>query len=384
MKHILYVGYYTDDQIMYEIQKRKINNMSVARQKFETNMLNSMIEKRRDSIDIITYVPTDGNFKIPDYSILNETQINHIGINRSSVNSLLSAKQKFEQFIFSMGEEKLHNLDVIMYDVNPIFFIPLLKLKKRYKFNITTICAELSVYRRTQRKIQLLRNRVFGHFQKKFDKYVLFAEPMAEILYCRKKPYVVVEGIAPECFGAPSTGKRNIVMYAGGLAKDNNLRLLIEACKKTSSLDELWICGVGAEQDYVEAQARTGTKIRYFGMCTNEKVRALEQEAKVLVNLRNPEEEITRYSFPSKLLEYIASGSAVLTTKLQGIPNEYFNYFFSIDQLDADAVANKMDEIFSMDDNEYVDHCLKAQAFIQTNKNANVQVEKMLNLLNQN
>ena len=37
----LYVGYYVDEVIFNKIVEKKINNMSVARQKFEYNLINS-------------------------------------------------------------------------------------------------------------------------------------------------------------------------------------------------------------------------------------------------------------------------------------------------------------------------------------------------------
>ena len=43
--HILYIGYYTSDELLYEMQRRGINNMSVARQKYETNLLTGLTKK---------------------------------------------------------------------------------------------------------------------------------------------------------------------------------------------------------------------------------------------------------------------------------------------------------------------------------------------------
>ena len=95
--NFLYVGYYVEDSILYEIQKRKINNISVARQNFEFNLLNNMKSalNSEDTIDYITYVPTDDNLVIPEFTELNGEKIHHIAINKKSPKSLLKSGRKF-------------------------------------------------------------------------------------------------------------------------------------------------------------------------------------------------------------------------------------------------------------------------------------------------
>lgn len=131
MSHILYIGYYTDDRVFYEILSRKINNMSIARQNFETNLLRSMIKLRGDEIDFLTYAPTDGIYQVPLHSVLCGQTIRHIPINKKSAVSLNGARRQFQRFLFeSIGEENLQGLRVVMYDINPVFMSVLLRLRK--------------------------------------------------------------------------------------------------------------------------------------------------------------------------------------------------------------------------------------------------------------
>lgn len=68
--------------------------------------------------------------------------------------------------------------------------------------------------------------------------------------------------------------------------------------------------------------------------------------ATLLVNSRFTIEEFTKYSFPSKNMEYMASGTPLLTTKLPGMPQEYYPYVFLFDEetIDgyADAISNAL------------------------------------------
>lgn len=378
--NFLYVGYYVEDSILYEIQKRKINNMSVARQNFEFNLLNNMKSalNSEDTIDYITYVPTDDNLVIPEFTELNGEKIHHIAINKKSPKSLLKSGRKFSKFLKDLGEEKLNNLRIIMYDSNPIFAWQVLRFKRKYGIKSISICAEIPLLRRGRDFSSQIKHMVLQFFATKFDGFVLLATAMAEKLGCENKPHLIVEGIAPNLFGKPSGEKKNVVMYAGGLARDNNIKLLIKSALKSEKLDELWICGVGPEQSFVEQAEKQDKRIKYFGMIENEKVKELETKAKLLVNLRSPDAELTKYSFPSKILEYMASGTLVASTKLRGIPNEYFDFIFSIEKIDEVSLTTMFDEIFSMSNEEYLGKCNKIQEFIEKNKKAKIQAKRII------
>jgi len=381
--HFLYVGYYVDDSVFYEILNRKINNMSVARQKFEYNLLAHIGNHTEgDTVDYISYVPTKEGFAIPEYSTIGDAKIYHIPINKGKASSLYSAMRRFSQYLKNLGEDKLRGLRVIMYDVNPMFLIPLLRIRKKYDIKICMICAELPCLKRYKKKIQYeLQHAVLWHFTQKFDGYILFAEAMTEKLKSKSKPYLVVEGIAPDLFGEPAPNKKNIMMYAGGFAADNNVRMMVDACLSLPQIDELWLCGGGADAAYVEEKAKQEPRIRYFGMVENDRVRQMETQAKLLLNVRNPEAELTKYSFPSKVLEYIASGSLVLSSRLGGIPEEYFEHLIALDEVNEACFVKVLEEIFSMDDERYVEKCKRAQAFISEHKNADVQASRIISFV---
>ena len=383
--HILYIGYYVNQTIFTEILAKKVNNMSVARQKFECNLIKGLYENLDKNIRFISYVPVDKTISLPTFSEINEIKVDHIPIEKGNIKSILSASKKFKRYLQNLDKEKLQNLCIIMYAVNPVFLLPILNLKKKYKFKLTTICSEVPAFRRynSSLKAQIQKN-ITIFFNKHFDNYVLFSEKMNEVLDCGSKPTTVLEGIAPPIFGEPTHKKKNIIMYAGGLAPDNNISLLIDCCKEIEELDELWICGIGPEQQKVEQAQKDDARIRYLGRLDNTEVQKLETQAKLLVNIRSPKEKLTRYSFPSKILEYIASGSMVLSTKLAGIPDEYFDYMLCAEQDTKEEIIKKIRYCFSMDDEQYVDFCKKSQEFISKEKNYLKQSKKLIDFVKNN
>ena len=84
--------------------------------------------------------------------------------------------------------------------------------------------------------------------------------------------------------------------------------------------------------------------IRYFGFVSQEEALSLQGRAATLINPRSPEGLYTRYSFPSKTLEYLRSGRPTLCYALEGIPEEYGQYLIYIQQSGADGIRQAVQE----------------------------------------
>ena len=75
------------------------------------------------------------------------------------------------------------------------------------------------------------------------------------------------------------------------------------------------------------SHVKNNEKIKYFGVIDFESILLRQKNTDLLINPRPSIDEYTKYSFPSKIMEYMASGTPVLTTKLSGIPMEYYDYY---------------------------------------------------------
>lgn len=76
------------------------------------------------------------------------------------------------------------------------------------------------------------------------------------------------------------------------------------------------------------------------------------KKATLLINPRPSNEEFTKYSFPSKNLEYMASGTPLLATDLPGIPAEYKRYEYIIENENIDGIANMFRYVLNLTDAE--------------------------------
>ena len=87
-------------------------------------------------------------------------------------------------------------------------------------------------------------------------------------------------------------------------------------------LDEnyyLTITGQGKECDeLIRKYAFNNPRIDYRGLVPQEEYRKVIAEADILVNPRNMNYIQNQYNFPSKVIEYLASGRRIVSTKFRG------------------------------------------------------------------
>ena len=122
-------------------------------------------------------------------------------------------------------------------------------------------------------------------------------------------------------------------------------------------------------------------RIFYGGMLLNTEIVDKEQEATLLVNPRPTEEEYVKYSFPSKTMEYMASGTPVLTTVLPGMPKEYHPYVFLLEEETADGIAKMLKEVLSQSDEALFQKGRDARRFVLEQKNNVIQAGQILEML---
>ena len=106
-----------------------------------------------------------------------------------------------------------------------------------------------------------------------------------------------------------------------------------------------------------------------------------QSNSDLLINPRPSEEEFTKYSFPSKNMEYMTSGTPLLTTKLVGMPEEYYEYVYLFDDESVEGMSKKIDEVLSLSEETRKKTGLKAREFILKEKNNVIQTRKMIDLM---
>ena len=120
-----------------------------------------------------------------------------------------------------------------------------------------------------------------------------------------------------------------------------------------------------------------------MGVVPNSEIIKAELNASLLVNPRPTHEEFTKYSFPSKNIEYMASGTPLLTTKLPGMPEEYYPYVFLIDDETTEGYFHALAEALNKTDDELFEYGAKAKSFVLDKKNNRKQARRVIELIKQ-
>ena len=182
------------------------------------------------------------------------------------------------------------------------------------------------------------------------DSYMLLTEPMKEKLPVGNKPYCVIEGIIDEDIFEKNEkrkaellkekGPEKLIVYTGKMnAKFGVLNLLDAFSQIQDPNCRLVLCGCGDCDEKIRIASQKDPRILALGQVSPQVAHDWILKADVLVNPRENNEEYTKYSFPSKNIEYLASGNPVVAYMLDGMPQQYAGFLCSVPQ---DAPLNQV------------------------------------------
>lgn len=231
--------------------------------------------------------------------------------------------------------------------------------------------------------------KAINRYANSFDAYILLTEQMNEVVNLKGRPYMIMEGLVDVNMadaGATVNGDgRKIVIYAGGLYEEYGIKYLIDGFKMLDDKDaELHLFGHGPMVNEIEEEIKRDGRIRFFGIVHNSKVVEAELQATLLVNPRPTVEDFTKYSFPSKNMEYMVSGTPVLTTNLPGMPKEYHDYVYLLEDESAQGVSQVLKKLLvDTPASELKDKGLSAKQFVLKNKNNIFQSKRVIDFIKQ-
>ncbi len=301
----------------------------------------------------------------------------------------LDAKRALRRWIRENGSNGL----IMTYSIPPFLVKDILRAARRHGVKVVAVIPDLlrDMYinedsRSPLTKLKQAYLRPALKRQGDYDGYVYLTDAMHEVV-APDKPYMVMEGIADISHVSRSSVPKatpRAIMYAGMLHEKYGILQLLDAFEALEVPDaELWLFGIGTAVEEIERRAQLNPHIRYFGSVDRAQILAREQQATLLVNPRDPRDAFTRYSFPSKTIEYMLSGTPLLTTRLPGIPDEYFNHVFAADQNDCASLTSAMREALACSNEQLTQIGTQAQEFIIDQKNATIQASKILRFLNE-
>lgn len=294
-------------------------------------------------------------------------------------------------------EEETEICWIVIYSTNSAFLKSATKVKEQHKnvrlcMIVPDVPSDMEPNTITGRLSGALNQIGFSPFEsycQKMDAFVLLTDAMTERIPHSQGCYIVSEGIYDETgiTRTPSMEDRTPfkVLYSGMLHKKFGVMNLVRAVHESKDKDiVLYIYGTGDAVSEIKDIAHKDKRIIYKGIAPREDVLVAQTQVSLLVNPRVPDNNVfTRYSFPSKTLEYLASGTPTLIYELDGIPSEYYQYCYHLDasHTDIDSLKEEIEHIKSVPFSIRKEKAVKAREFILREKNASVMCTKICDFL---
>lgn len=304
-----------------------------------------------------------------------------------------SRQRKVRRFIRNWIKENdnTHKI-IIIYSVFAPVFNAVNHEKKHFDFDTVAIVTDLpkymfsySQYHGIKKIIRSIYSKYMEKIQGSMDKYVYLTKEMKNIV-APSKPDLVIEGIVNSPISGDTVAVKDkcfSIMYAGGLNKNYGLENLLIAFEKIEFKNiELWLYGSGDAVPMIREKQKKDNRIKFFGRVDRSVVLEKEKQASLLVNVRNPSDEYTLYSFPSKTMEYMMSGTPLLTTMLPGIPSEYYEYVYAIEDNSVESIRRGIENVYLAKAEERNIMGSKARQFVIEEKNARIQAQKIMKFIN--
>ena len=383
--NILFIGY-----AISKVEASNLYGASIAGNKMQINVLKSLSNYNDLNIKCLTIYPTAAYPKgklfvkkslICLFGQFNSLKINFINI--PIIKQLFETLGTYKQAKKIVKKEKIET--IFTFNMFPQIGLPARWLKNKYGCKIVSLLADLPIDEISNRKgILLIFRKIFDVLTKKLilccDKIIALNKNAVD-LYAPGVQYIVVEGgIALEDINEVTvkTYLRKNIVYSGALVEYSGIINLIEAMKYVCDNEvTLEIYGDGEMKEYIIQYIDNIPNIKYQGSVDNITMLKIQAKAYLLINPRPIENPISKVTFPSKIFEYMISGTPVLTTKLNGLTDDYLDNMFIVDNNEPLLLADKINEIMSLPFDLLSEKAVRARAFVIENKTWEQQCKKI-------
>ena len=391
-KKYIYIGYCVPKE-----HEEKASGLSVAGNKMQLSIVHEL--SKYDDIELypITIYPC-ASYPRDKHLIYKEAKIklfdSCIALQVRFVNlpMLKQLCQILEVFcnVKKMVKEN-PDIELLTFNMYPQVGSPSCWIKKIYRNRITSIVADLPIDIKEDRSFfsRIIMNK-FNAITKKnleeVDKAIVLNEN-AKLQYLNTNEYIVVEGGIDvseleddDLHIANYENRDRIIIYSGALTEYNGIRNLIDAMQLVQEDVVLRIYGDGPLREVVESAAIKGKKIEYMGSVSNDQMLQLQRTAYLLINPRPINDPISQVTFPSKIFEYLLSGTVILTTRLSGFTVDYLDKMKFMGD-DPYSMARAIDDCMKISYENMSNMAVKAREFAINRKSWAKQVKRIHDFL---
>lgn len=401
-KKIVFLSSLIPETLKSEVKQKMKKGMPDAANALQWHLIEGLYYNYQSSISLINVLPISSypqNYE--DVSVRKEsfsTDYSPVNINVGFVNLKGLRRYSIERGVykelcsaFSEANEGI----LFVYTLSASFLKAIKKFKrKRPQVHVCAIVADLPSMNDMAENTGTINKLANDMLAKKayknlsiINSFVLLTKQMSDFLNINQ-PYCVVEGIATI---SSSENQRNTennddtvknILYTGTLHRKFGVLNLVEAFMNTQDDNyRLQICGTGDSENEICEASKLDHRIVFLGKVDRERVLELQKDSTVLVNPRQNNEVFTKYSFPSKNLEYLSSGTPVIAYMLDGMPEEYRNYIISPEDDSIQALTDVIEEVCQLSEEEWKRIGKRGKNYVIGEKNAKKQTQKIVDMV---
>ncbi len=164
------------------------------------------------------------------------------------------------------------------------------------------------------------------------------------------------------------------VVFAGLMNTANGVEVMLRAISQIPDPDCRFIfAGGGPLSGAVRLAAREDPRIDYRGLLKLRELLPIYKQADVLINMRLTQTMRSRYCFPSKLMELLASGTPVISTCTGHVEEEYGDVLLPLRDETPEGLAAAIQQVAKMSREERRTIGGRARAYMLTNKTWSAQ-----------
>lgn len=389
---VLYLGFVSPEEVFAEVLKSDIR-MPVQTQRFGWNLINAL-KLAGVEVDVVSAVPAS-DFPKNSKVYFTGRSFTEDGVEGSLVGFVNLLGLKHWTRAWGMGRVLKRRYDargtrpdvVIVHGVNSAVLGVGRAASRRWGIPCVVVLTDPphGMSSREERPTSLPRRIDYASVLEELGSYdgaVALTDELAQE-FLPGRPYLLMEALvdieALSSGSAERSEHRVDVLYAGGVDPTYGTTTLVDAVQHSQGNWTLGVCGRGPGVDAVLAAQGGSSRVRYLGVLTASELASAYAHAKVLANPRPPL-DFTRFSFPSKLIEYLAQGNIVASTRLPGIPAEYWEHLVEL-PADAEGMATVLDRLTLLGDDVLSLKRDQSREFVRLNKSLLTQGRRVREFL---
>lgn len=318
---ILFCGTMVPETIEYQIK-----NISAAGNRFQNNMINNL-KSLGHKVDTVSYIAVNIPKALRDELLEEEfcdsngeIKNHYIYRKNDGCKATFQAVRQCKETVQSLIQE----YDVIFcYNIFYSFlFLP--KLAQRFEKKSILILADYS----GPESFYNQKSKLYARMQKwvmcQYDIVVGLSANVQKYLNPEQRFILMEGGIDEGLYNrfaerSKHAGDKVVFMYSGLLSKVTGVDILLQAIMRMKEEGfTLWISGKGDLEQQVRDAAEKDDRICYLGHMEYDEYIETLKKVDVLINPRNMEFPENQNNFPSKIMDYLATGKEIISSKFVG------------------------------------------------------------------